>query len=247
MRGGIVALLFVTACVGDAVVVTDSGSPIIEAGPAIKVSVVRNPAEADHPAMGSRVTVEGLVVTNTKTVGNSKLFFAQDPSLQSWAGIVIFTGPNTPSVAPGAVVRATGTYTAYKGLEEIDVSTTGTYTQTGTAPVPAPIDVAIADINGTAGRALELQSMLVRVKDVTATAATAPPPSVEFPVTNTASPGPSLQVSSFYANDVGPSPFPATQGQMFLSITGNEVMSAAGASTPIGKLAPGRASDLVPK
>lgn len=196
--------------------------------------------------MGTVVTVQGLVVTNVKSVGNSKLLFAQDPSLSSWAGIAIFTGAAVPTVAPGAIISATGTYTAYKGLEEIDVSS-GMYMQTGMAAVPAPVDVSIADINATGARALELQSMLLRIKDVTATTATAPPPNVEFTVTPTGAAGATLQVSSFYANDVGPSPFPATMGQMFLSITGNGVMSAAGSSNPIGKLAPGRAADVVAK
>lgn len=237
VRGSIVVALAAAACVGDVT------QPVVDAGAPLPVTSLRDPSSPDRPAMGTRVTVAGLVVTNVKAVGNSKTFFAQDPSATSWAGIMIFTGPSTPTVAPGDVVTATGTFTAYKGLEEIDVSS-GAYTRTGNASIPAPIDVAVTDINANGARALELQSMLLRVRNVVATTATT---NVEFSVADPAAPTVTLQVSSFYANDVGPSPFPATQGEAFVSITGNGVMSAAGSTTPIGKLGPGQASDVVPQ
>jgi predicted extracellular nuclease len=227
--------------------VSDPMMPKIDAGPSLSVATIRNPASPDRPAYGTVVTVSGLVVTNVKSVGNSKLFFTQDPTISSWAGITIFTGTVAPTVAPGAVITATGTYTMFKGLDELDVSA-GMYMQTGMAAIPAPIDVAITDINATGARALELQSMLLRIKDVTATTATAPPPSVEFTAQPTGvANGPTIQVSSYYVNDVGPSPFPATMGQMFSSITGNGFMSAIGTTMPIGKIAPGRAADVVTK
>jgi hypothetical protein len=223
-------------CIGDSPVQVEAGAPT-------PVTSLRNPSSPDRPPMGTVVTVANLVVTNVKAVGNSKLFFAQDATATSWAGVMVFVGTSTTTVAPGAVITATGTFTAYKGLEEIDVSA-GTYTQTGTAQVPPPIEVAVTDINANGARALELQSMLVRVRNVVATAATV---NEEFSVADPADTSQTLIVSSFWAADIGPSPFPATQGEAFASITGNCAMSAAGTTTPVGKLGPGRAEDVVPQ
>jgi hypothetical protein len=212
---------------------------------ATPIASLRNPASPNRAVQDARVSIAGAVVTNVKSVGTSKIFFVQDPSVKSWGGIVIFTGADVPTVVPGAVVSATGRYTSFRGLEEIDISVPGgSYTQTGTAPLPEPIDVQLTDINTTmGGRTLELQSMLLRIKNVVAISTTV---SQEFGVTFDADAGTmNLYITSFYANDVGAPPFTANTGDRFKSITGNGIMGGRSTETPIGKLAPGAKEDLV--
>ena len=222
------------------------GLPTSEAGaemaaPRVSVSTLRNPAAVGRPAFGARVTVEGAIVTAVKSLGNSHGFYLQDPTTSSWGGVYVHVGSAAVDVMPGAVVRASGTFTSFRGLEEISVLQGGSYSQTGTAPLPTPIVVTPSEINDTRARASELQSMLLQVRSVCAGSATK---GTDFAITSSMAPQSALLVTSFVANDVGPSPFPAVPGQCFSSITGLVYTTGpeGGPFTP--KLAPRSASDL---
>lgn len=193
------------------------------------IPTLRNPMAPGHPALGTRVMVSGAVVTGVKTSGTNHAFFIQDPAASSWGGVYVFIGSAMVPVSVGDVVTVTGTYTNFNGLDQIDARM-GSVMRTGTASVPAPLVVSPADIATGGSRAMELQSMLVRVERVTAISATM---GTDFRVTG------NLIVTSYIANDTGPSPFPAMVGQTFSSITGHVYAFRD------SKLAPRHAMDVV--
>jgi predicted extracellular nuclease len=231
----------------------DGGAPV-DAAPATSTSSIatlRQPgAKRDAALAGERVTIAGAVVTNVKTIGTSKLLFVQDPTATVWGGIEIFVGPSDPTVARGDVVTATGTVRIFHGLDNLDV-TAGSYAKTGTASIPTPIDVDVSDLNAQGPRRLELQAMLVRVKNIKTTvgSGTGGLPKYEFMVAAETNPGgPALDVTCFYMGDtLDPVAITSTQDQAYASITGNAVMSAPGTQDPTGKLAPGSPGDVVLK
>lgn len=235
---------FLTACVGDvAAPPLDGGADShasADAAVVLSIPTIRNPADPGHPSPGAFVKIEGAVVTGVKSTGATHGFFVQDPAQKAWAGFYIFVGPASVSVAVGAVVTATGVITAYKGLEQMDVSTGG-YEQTGTVNPLTPLDVVPDDIRAGSSTAAQYQSMLLRVKAVKAKTATA---TIDFTVTSSAG-NDDLIITSYSANDVGPSPFPATVGQTFTSIIGRGYKSGPTDQTAVAKLAPLGPSEVV--
>lgn len=143
---------------------------------------------------------------------------------------------------------ATGTYTAFRGQEQLDTTLPGGSTaRTGTGTVPAPVVVANpADIATGGVHALDYQSMLIQVRAVTATSATVGTDFTSRPAGQCATPG-GLYVTSFVANDTGASPFAAVACQTYTSITGVLVLYSFGlAAGPFdSKLAPRTAADVV--
>ena len=225
---------------------TTDGAPAQEAGgdPAtLKVSIptLRNPASVGRPPHGARVAIEEAIVTAVKGIGNSHGFYLQDPTTASWGGIYVHVGSAAVGVAPGAVVKVSGTFASFRGLEEISVLQGGSYGQTGTAPLPTPIVVTPSEINDAGARAAELQSMLLQVRSVCAGSATK---GTDFVVTSAVTPQSALVVTSFVAADVGLSPFPAAPGQCYSSITGLGYITGPEAGPFMPKLAPRSASDL---
>jgi len=200
----------------------------------LTVMQLRDPSSSSHPAAGASVVVRDAIVTDVKTTGNSHGFFAQDATGTSWAGIYVFVGAEEPSVAIGDVVRVAGTYSSWLGLEEIDARS-GLVTVTGGRARPAPIDVSLNEIEPNAPRTLELQAMLVRVHSVIAATDTA---NGDFTIGESTS-GARMVVTSYMANDVGPSPFPATASDTFASITGHEYCDG------VPELAPMTTNDVV--
>ena len=195
---------------------------------------LRDPSSPSHAVLGANVVVRDAVVTDVKTTGNSHGFFVQDAQATSYAGIYVFVGAQQPSVAIGDVVRVLGTYSSWLGLEEIDARA-GLVTVTGERARPAPIDVSLNEIEPNAPRTLELQSMLVRVHAVIAATGTA---NGDFTIGESTS-GARMVVTSYMANDVGPSPFPVIASETFASITGHEYCDG------VAQLAPMSANDVV--
>ncbi len=213
-------------------------------GLTLTIPQVRNPMSPMRPTMGMAVTLNGNVVTAIKNVGTTFGFFIQDRMATDFAGIYVYTGNVRPTVAVGDVVNAAGVFTTFQGLEQLDVRA-GMARAMGTAMVPAPIVVTPADIRTGGPRAMSLQSMLLRVNNVTCTGAT---PAVvggmmiatDFLAGVNAMDANSLLVTSFVASDVmAPPAIRATMGQMFMSITG--VGYAFGMQN---KLAPRNVMDL---
>jgi hypothetical protein len=219
---------------------TECSVPEVPGPRTISIPTLRNPAAMGHPVSGSEVTVTGAVVTAVKTAGTNHAFFIQDPTATSWAGVYVFVGNVPVTVRPSDVVTVTGTYTTFRGLDQIDTRAGGSVMVTGTGVVPAPLVVTPGAIATGGPRALELQSMLVRVENVTALTATS---GTDFSVvagTSCTDPGTgTLPITSFVANDTMASPFPAAMCQHYSSITGTVY------SFDTSKLAPRNNADLV--
>lgn len=215
-----------------------------DAGPSggeIPIPTLRNPSAPGHPAFGATVTVSG-VVTGMKTTGNTHGFFLQDPKAKSWAGIYIYVNTSTVSVARGDLVTAKGVYKDYRGFDEVDAFLSGNnIVRTGTATVPPALVVSVADICVGGPRVKELQSMLLRLTNVEATTTTT---QIDFAVRQFGTAGPEIFVTSYMANDVGPSPFPVTAGTRLTSITGVGYHVGATDQSAIPKLAPLSAADV---
>jgi predicted extracellular nuclease len=202
---------------------------------------IRNPATGTRATEGAPIHLENVVVTGVKTTGPNHGFFVQDPNVGAWAGIYVFVGSAAVTVSPGAEVSLTGTFHIFRELDEIDV-TQGSVTQTGSHAVPPAVDVAISDINDTGARKDELQSMLVRIKDVQVSAITG---GTDFTVVDTPTQTMSMIVSSYIANDVGANPFSPTVGTHYSSIIGYGYVTGPTSGPFSHKLAPRSPVDLV--
>jgi hypothetical protein len=222
-----------------------SGSPKpgtpADSAVSLRVQAVRNPAAPDHPAYGSWVEVKDLVVTGIKSTGTTHGFFVQDAPSPSWGGIYVYVGYQTVQVQPGDVVRVRGEYKAFRGFDEIEVWNGGEVAVTGSATVPDPVPVSVGDIMQGGLRAKELQSVRLVVKNVVATSATN---GTDFRVAANGATTPELFVTSYMANDVGASPFPAVSGQQWAEIRGFGYSSGSSDQTAVAKLAPASAADL---
>lgn len=211
-----------------------------DAGPqsdgSLTIMQLRNPSDSAHPPLGAEVVVRDAVVTDLKTTGSSHGFFAQDPAAAAWAGVYVFVGSAAPPVVVGDVVRVSGVYSTYLGLDEIDARS-GSIEKTGIHDMPDPIDVALWDIAPNGNRPLALQSMVVRVTDVVATTDTVGRDFTLGSYTSSAT----ITVTSYMANDVGASPFPAYTGERFATIVGHAYVDG------VPELAPMSAYDLVPE
>lgn len=107
-------------------------------------------AEARTKAVGTTVTIEGVVTTEPGAFGG-QAFYLQDET----AGIYVFQ--HTSGFHAGDKVKVTAATTIYNS--EFELTDIIAIEKTGTASVPAPIEVtAITDAN---------QGQLVQLKDVT--------------------------------------------------------------------------------
>lgn len=107
-------------------------------------------AEARTKAVGTTVTIEGVVTTEPGAFGG-QAFYLQDET----AGIYVFQ--HTSGFHAGDKVKVTAATTIYNS--EFELTDIVAIDKTGTAAVPAPIEVtAITDAN---------QGQLVQLKDVT--------------------------------------------------------------------------------
>ena len=227
--------LLLSGCIARGVPADDA--PVVgkDAGDgSLTIPQLRDPSSPTHPAAGAYVVVRDAVVTDVKRVGNSHGFFAQDPVATSYAGIYVFVGPEIPTVSIGDVVHVMGAYSTFNGLEEIDVRA-GLVEAVGVRVRPAPLDVTVSEIEPNGPRPLELQSMLVRVRDVLSATSTQ---GVDFTIGEPYT-GARITVTSYMANDVGPSPFPVLASESFASITGHAYADG------VAELAPMSAADVV--
>lgn len=202
---------------------------------------IRNPATGTRATESAPIHLENVVVTGVKTAGPNHGFFVQDPNVGAWGGIYVYVGSAAVTVSPGAEVSITGTFHIFRELDELDV-TQGSVTQTGSHAVPPPLDVAISDINDLGARKDELQSMLVRIKDVQVSAVTG---GTDFTVVDTPTQTTSMIVSSYIANDVGANPFSPVVGTHYSSITGYGYVTGPTSGPFSHKLAPRSPVDLV--
>jgi predicted extracellular nuclease len=206
----------------------------------VSVRTLRDPGDPAHPAEGTFVRVEGAIVTAVKSAGQNHGFYIQDANGGAYGGVFVFIAAKAVDVVPGAVVNVTGAYKVFRELDEIDVQPAGaTYEQTGAATVPVPVEATATDLS-TSPRAAELESMLVRVRNVTVATA---PLGTDFVVTQSGSTT-QLVVTSFVANDVGAS-FAVRPGDAFREIVGMGYVTGPEGGPYTTKLAPRSEADLI--
>ncbi len=258
MHRMVIALLFLTGCVGDAAVSTnppDAASPgadaggsdaqqTADAGPtSMSIPTLRNPAAAGHPTLGAKVTIAGVIVTGVKASGGTRGFFVQDSTAKEWGGVFVVVGAADVTLTAGAMVTVTGSTAVFRGFDQIDISNgRGSYVSTGSATIPAPLDLVPNDIRAGSATADKYQSMIIRVQAVKAKTATS---GVDFVVTSALG-NDDLIVTSYMATDSAPPPWSPTVGQTYSSITGRGYKSGSTDQNAVAKLAPLSGSDLVP-
>ena len=209
----------------------------------LDIHVVRNPAAPAHPAFGTRVTLAGLVVTGLKTEGSGRGFFAQDPLQPRWGAIYVYVGNAPITVSTRDVVTLTGKYTTYRGLDQLAADANGVQ-KTATRPEAlAPLDATPADLCVGCPLERELQSVYVVVKNLVAISPTS---NFDFRVRTigTGTGASELIVTSFWAQDTPPSPFPALTGAQYSEIRGYQFSSGPDDANALSKLAPPNAAAL---
>jgi len=231
-----------SACVGEDPGPTNGSESNLDAKTDADIHVVRDPNAPSHPAYGTKVAVSGIV-TGVKNAGPTHGFFIQDPGEPAWGAIYVYAGAGKIELQPGTVVRVTGFYISFRGLDEIDVTdgTQSSIERTGTAPIPAPLEVDVAEIANGGPRAAELQSVSLLVRGVTATRATA---GVDFAVRGSNAEA-ELVVTSYWASDMSPPVVRADLNQRFASIRGFGIRFGANEASAVAKLAPIAPTDAV--
>lgn len=209
--------------------------------PLLTIPEVRNPASTKRPAADASFRIEKVVITAVKSAGTNHAYVVQDPTATQWAGLYVFIGTAPATLAVGDEISASGKFAIFRGIEQIN-TTSGTVTKTGTATVPTPIVVTPAEIMTGGSKAKSHQSMLVQVLNVEAVTATS---ADVFKVAISATDTNQLTVTSFIANDLGTSPFPAVVGDKYSSITGVVYSFIATGMTDDSRLAPRSTADLV--
>ncbi|MBX3221362.1 MAG: hypothetical protein KF795_12635 [Labilithrix sp.] len=218
----------------------DGGGPTPGGPLELDIHVLRNPNAAGHPTYGTKVKVKGLVVSGAKTAGSTHGFFAQHESNVVWGGIFVFVGSAPVSVAPGDKINVTGEYATYQGQDQIH-ATLDDIERTASALTVTAVNVALTDINNGGGRALELQSVYLSVKNVEVLSA---PPGLNFRVRPIAGGSDELVITSYVANDIDPSPFTPQVGNRFSTIRGFGYRVGPTEVAMVNKLAPLGAADL---
>ncbi len=207
----------------------------------LDIHVVRNPAAAGHPALETRVTLAGLVVTGVKAEGGSRGFFVQDPLLPRWGAVYVYVGNAPIAVATRDVVTVTGKYTRYRGLDQLAADVNGVEKTATRSDALTPLEAQPADLCVGCPLERELQSVYVVVKNLVATSPTA---GFDFRVRAAGGGVSELIVTSFWAKDTGPSPFPASTGAQYLEISGYQFSSGPDELNSLSKLAPPDAAAL---
>ncbi len=159
-------------------------------------------AEARTKAVGTTVTIEGVVTTEPGAFGG-QAFYLQDET----AGIYVFQ--HTSGFHAGDKVKVTAATTIYNS--EFELTDIVAIEKTGTASVPAPIEVtAINDAN---------QGQLVQLKDVTIENIISATPVGSFEFDAVATDGTSTHIRVDTRTGVTDTSFPYVAGDK-ISITG---------------------------
>ncbi|WP_442033944.1 DUF5689 domain-containing protein [Paenibacillus sp. 2KB_22] len=159
-------------------------------------------AEARTKAVGTTVTIEGVVTTEPGAFGG-QAFYLQDET----AGIYVFQ--HTSGFHAGDKVKVTAATTIYNS--EFELTDIVAIEKTGTASVPAPIEVtAITDAN---------QGQLVQLKNVTIENIISATPVGSFEFDAVAADGTSTHIRVDTRTGVTDTSFPYTAGDK-IDITG---------------------------
>jgi hypothetical protein len=130
---------------------------------------VRDRTHPDHPAVGTRVALSGLVVTALRTAGTSTSgFYVQHPSREPFSGLFVYLGSQPRTVAVGNQVWVAGRYREHFGLSELTEPVAAIEDLTVRLSIE-PIDVEPAEVATGGALAEAYESMLVRVTNVSVT------------------------------------------------------------------------------
>ncbi len=185
-----------------------------ENGDEITIFDVRDPARRAALDSLEDLVLEDLIVTAVRSYtyqGDSRHdIFVQHPDGGPYSAIQLWSVPVSPD--PGDVLRVTGTYDSYFGMDQLRAVT---FEVTGTADVPEPeVFDEPADLATDGGASYTHQSVLVRVENVSVTEPRFPGSDGEwrgdFQVDGDLVVGPLFRHE--YANPV--------EGDLFSSITG---------------------------
>ncbi len=105
---------------------------------------LRDPGNANHPALGTEVRVESLYVTALRTADSDKGFYVQINSTAPMSAFFVSTGSALPTVAIGNQVEVAGKYAETFGVTTITNPRITVIAPTTTLPF-APVVVTSAD------------------------------------------------------------------------------------------------------
>ena len=131
---------------------------------------IQDESHPSHPDTGTRVRVEGVIVTGVDFLSSSSRYFVEEPAGGPWSGLMIYDEKNiTPhDLARGDRLTLIGVTADYFGMTEIKIDSV-TRTASG-QPVPGPDAVSSADICDEGGALAEsYEGILVRVLDAVVT------------------------------------------------------------------------------
>lgn len=139
------------------------------------VQQMRDPAQKSRPPIGAGVIVKDLLVVGIRDKA-SYGFHARDKNpvgSQDYSGIIVFTGGTMPPtaadktpIAVGMVVRVSGSFDVFNNQEQI-VAKPADITITETGVAVTPLDIKTSALTGGTESGEKLESLLVRVQNVT--------------------------------------------------------------------------------
>jgi hypothetical protein len=151
---------------GDACDDCPAANPGTQGCPAT-VEQIQDPNHPDHFPPGTKVLVEGLIVTAIRPDGAA--FAAESGSGEPYTGIFVFAGVNPNGLAVGAVVDVEGTIEEYFDLTElVDAQVTIVTPGDGTLPFAAKL-LTPAEITTGAALAEPHESMFLQIANVAIT------------------------------------------------------------------------------
>ena len=129
---------------------------------------VQDPGSADHPADGTVVSIESLIVTALDNTGsNEGSFWVQEASGGPYSGIYVFNKNlvvDSSALSIGSRVSITGTYKEFNGLSEIEITSIDSVSE---GIQIQPQVVSACDIATGGPKTAEYEGVLVRVEGVT--------------------------------------------------------------------------------
>lgn len=135
----------------------------------LTIKDLQDTGRAEHPAVGTRVTVEGVITAvdaAKDSAGDYAGFYIQEPSGGPYSGIYVyhkFQDSSTPKPELGHLVELTGTYDEYYDVSELK---NVTWIDKGQGTIPAPAVVQAADLVAGGATAEPYEGVLVQVQGI---------------------------------------------------------------------------------
>lgn len=200
----------------------------------LTISDIQNPSSKFHPAAGTPVTLENVIVTTDLQVRTGySYFYVEQPEAGPYSGILIYSESiDVSAISRGDAVNLSGIYAVVDNRSRINLTQANVLSK-GNA-LPEAIPVLPESIAPTGPVVAAYEGVLVKVESVIAWASPAPSGG-NFTVTQ------GLQIGG---NIYG---YPATAGEHFVSITGilARVLEGASGGPTSYRLLPRDSGDIV--